>query len=142
MSLHGSDEHYCLQTSCRKQLQNVTNPSSASFPLHFNTPRARGTPPTTTLPTPPLGPLQPAACLWRSSLTSAARLGRVPALWALDGCGWSEKQSAVCGAHGIDSTRPAQAHLMTRKHPTGPFPLPFFCLSHTLTIRGDTCEDE
>lgn len=134
-------------TWSRKQLQNVTNPSSASFPLHFNTPTpwASTTLPTTTtttIPTPPLGPLQPAACLWRSPLTSAARLGRVPALWALDGCGWSEKQSAVCGARSTDSTRPAQTHLMTRKHPTGPLPLPLFCLSHVLTIEGDTCEDE
>lgn len=103
-------------------------------------------PPTTTTTTqsPPLpwAPLQPAACLWRSPLTSAARLGRVPTLWALDGCGWSEKQSTVCGAHGTDSTRPAQTHLMARKHPTGPFPLPFCCLSHTLAIKGDICEDE
>jgi len=132
------------------------NLSSASFPLHFNThtPWASATLPrpllTTIIPSPPLGPLQPAACLWRSPLTSAARLGRVPALWALDGCRWSEKQSTVCVcvcvcvcvAYRTDLTRPAQTHLMTRKHPTGSFPLPFFCLSHTLMIKGHTCEDE
>lgn len=93
---------------------------------------------TTTVPTPPLGPLQPAACLWRSPLTSAARLGRVPAQWALAGCGWSEKQSAMCRVHGTDSTRPAQTHQMTREHRRSPFPLPFVCPSHTLTIKGNT----
>lgn len=113
----------------KKRRQNVTYLYFASFPF--------SPPPTTTItitPTPPLGPLQPAACLWRSPLTSAARLGSVPALWALDGCGWSEKQSAVCGAHGTDSGRPAQTHQMTHKQPAGPLA----CLLHTPTNNRHT----
>lgn len=143
--LHGSREHGCLymkQKAAPKCDKSILRQFPPSLQHTHTLSQHNPPPPTTTIPTPPLGPLQPAACLWRSPLTSAARLGRVPALWALDGCGWSEKQSAVCGAHGTDSTRPAQTHLMTRKHPTGPLPLPLFCLSHTLTIEGDTCEDE
>lgn len=119
----------------KKQRQNVTSPYFASFPLHFRPPHPQTT---TIIPAPPLGPLQPAACLWRSPLTSAARLGSVPALWALDGCGWSEKQSGVCGAHGTHSARPAQTHQMTRKQPAGLLPVSFACRSHTPTTKRDT----
>lgn len=114
----------------KKQRQNVTYLYFASFPFSLHSPPQT----TTIIPTPPLGPLQPAACLWRSPLTSAARLGSVPALWALDGCGWSEKQSAVCGAHGTDSGRPAQTHQMTHKQPAGLFA----CLLHTPTNKRHT----
>lgn len=115
----------------------------------FNTPTPwastappQAPPATTNIHTPPLGPLQPAACLWRSPLTSAAQLGTVPTLWALDGCSRSEKQFTVSRVHGTNSAQPAQTHLMTRKNRTGPFLLLFFCVSQTWMIKGDTCDDE
>lgn len=147
-TLHGSNKHYCLHSSRGKQLQNVTNLSSASFLLqHTHTLSQHSPPPSTTsattnIHTPPLGPLQPATCLWRSPLTSAAKLGTVPTLWALDGCSRSEKQFAVSRVHGTNSAQPAQTHLMTRKNRTGPFLLLFFCVSQTWKIKGDTCDDE
>lgn len=119
----------------KQQRQNVTYLYFASFPFSLQTPPPQTT---TIIPTPPLGPLQPAACLWRSPLTSAARLGSVPALWALDGCGWSEKQSAVCGAHGTDSGRPAQTHQMTRKNSQRAWSP----VSYTHRLINDTREDE
>ena len=121
----------------KKQRQNVTYPYFASFSLHF------GTPPQTTtiLPTPPMGPLQPAACLWRSPLTSAARLGSVPALWAsMDVAGL--RNNPVC----VEHTAPTQP--VPLKHIQWPVnSQPACCpslspVNHTHHLLNETREDQ
>lgn len=106
-------------------------------------------PPKPPPPSPPLpwAPLQPAACLWRSPLTSAARLGSVPALWALDGCGWSEKQSGVCGSPVcVEHTAQARLVLLKRiKWPVNSRQARCPALSpvhHTHQLLNETREDE
>lgn len=44
-TLHGSNKHYCLHSSCGKQLQNVTNLSSASFLLQHTHTLSQHSPP-------------------------------------------------------------------------------------------------
>lgn len=81
-TLHGSNKHYCLHSSRGKQLQNVTNLSSASFLLQHTHTLSQHSPPQAPPALPPTSTPLPWAPFSRLPV-SGGRLWRQQLNWAL-----------------------------------------------------------